>query len=263
MWYSMLQTSYGADHWSKRQVTDDGLERYLRANREAYNATKADLLDRVLGDVRGRQLLDYGGGAGYYGLRCARRGASVTLVDPAPAALQLATRLAERWGVSDRLTTQCATSVPSFGAQRFDVVVLKDVIEHIEDDVGTLQAVAQLQPLGGRLLLSTHNTWSLNNLIEGSYQRLWCGNHNWLGWDPTHVRFYSPRSISQRLRSAGYEPVRWASVYLIPYNVLSWLTLLRFDLECPWLSEVDRLIGLQFPFNRLGWNIMVCAERVR
>jgi 2-polyprenyl-6-hydroxyphenyl methylase/3-demethylubiquinone-9 3-methyltransferase len=258
----MNSATYKAGHWSQRSATDDSLREYLRDNHNPYNSTKADLLDRILGDVRGRELLDYGGGAGYFGLRCARRGARVTLVDPEQGALDLAQRLASTWRVADRLTTIRDSWVPRFDGRRFDVIVLKDVIEHVADDAGLLEHLASLQPPGSRLLLSTHNTWSLNNLIQGSYERFWCGNRAWCGWDPTHVRFYSPRSIGKLLRGAGYRPLRWASVFLVPYNIGSWLTLLRKEIEWPWLSQIDRLIGASPPFNRLGWNVLVCAERM-
>ena len=44
--------------------------------------------------------------------------------------------------------------------------------------------IAACQPPGGRLLLSTQNSWSLNYLIEGAYRRWWCGERDWMGWDP-------------------------------------------------------------------------------
>jgi 2-polyprenyl-6-hydroxyphenyl methylase/3-demethylubiquinone-9 3-methyltransferase len=258
----MVSPSYEADHWSQRAATDTGLERYLRDNAVPYNATKTLLLERLIGDVRGLKLLDYGGGAGYFGLRCATRGANVTLVDPAPAALELAGRLAKKWDVTRRTRTVCSGSIPAFDGERFDVIVLKDVIEHIHDDAALLARCAALQNPGGRLLISTHNQWSLNYVIEGSYHRHWLGENDWCGWDPTHVRFYTPRSITALLRGAGYQPVRWASVFIVPYNLPSWLLFLRRHIEWPQLSMIDRILGTTFPLNRLGWNVLVCAERV-
>lgn len=258
----MTATQYATDHWSRRDVTDAGLERYLRDNRAPYNAAKAQLLEQLLGDVRDKSLLDYGGGAGYFGLRCALRGARVTLVDPADTALALGRRLATSWGVDRQLQTVCADSVPDFGARRFDIVVLKDVIEHVHDDAGLLARAAALQDAGGRLLISTHNQWSLNYAVEGSYHRWWLGEPNWLGWDPTHVRWYSPRTLRALLRRAGYGRLRWASVYLVPYDIASWATLLRRKITWPWLSRVDTLIGRTFPFSLLGWNVLVRAEKL-
>jgi 2-polyprenyl-6-hydroxyphenyl methylase/3-demethylubiquinone-9 3-methyltransferase len=256
----MTAMIYDVDHWSRRTVSDAGLKQYLADNAVPYNAAKVALLERLIGDVRGARLLDYGGGAGYFGLRCVRRGAKLTLVDPAQGALDLACSLAATWSL-DRPTTIQSSTVPEFDEQ-FDVVVLKDVIEHVQDDAGLLRRVADLQPTGGRLLLSTHNTWSLNYLVEGTYERWWCGNKNWLGWDPTHVRFYSPRTLRALLRAAGYGNIRWASIYIVPYNIASWLTLLKRDLTWPALSKVDHMLGATWPFNLLGWNVLLCAERL-
>ena len=252
---------YDTDHWSQRQVSDAGLERYLNENRVPYNAAKTDLMERLLGDVDGCRVLDYGGGAGYFGLRCARRGAAVTLVDGSATALELAQHLAAEWDVADRITTIVSQAVPPFDAQRFDVVILKDIIEHVHDDAGLLAAAARVQPAGGRLILSTHNCWSLNFLLEGTYRRLWCGERDWCGWDPTHVRFYSPRTLGRLLRNAGYTKIRWASIYIVPYNVASWFLLLRRTVEWPQLALLDRRLGASFPLNRLGWNILVYRGR--
>jgi 2-polyprenyl-6-hydroxyphenyl methylase/3-demethylubiquinone-9 3-methyltransferase len=255
-----MGTAYDVDHWSRRAGSDAGLNRYLADNGVPYNAAKVALLERLVGDVHGMRMLDYGGGAGYFGLRCARRGANLTLVDPAPAALDLARRLAATWGLEAPTTIESST-VPDFD-QQFDVVVLKDVIEHVQDDAGLLRRIADLQPAGGRLLLSTHNQWSLNYLIEGAYERWWCGNKDWLGWDPTHVRFYSPRTLRALLRNAGYGNIRWASVYIVPYNIGSWFTLLKKDLTWPALSNVDLALGRVWPFSVMGWNVLLCAERL-
>ena len=257
----MGATGYDVDHWSQREATDEGLEQYLRDNRTPYNAAKTFLLEQLLGAVGGVSLLDYGGGAGYFGLRQARRGAQVTLVDPAQQALSLASHLAGVWSVRDQLETQQSSTIPDFGDRRFDVIVLKDVIEHVHDDAGLLRRCAALQKPGGTLLISTHNSWSLYNLIQGGYHRWWLRERNWLGWDPTHVRFYSPRSLGKAMLAAGYVPEQWASVYIVPYNIASWFFLLKRDVQWPWLSWVDRLMGRSFPLNHLGWNILVRARR--
>ncbi len=60
----------------------------------------------------------------------------------------------------------------------------------------------------------------------------------------------------------GYRPVKWGSVYIIPYNRLSWFLLGRMSIEISSLSLFDRALGTIYPFNRLGWNIMVSAEKV-
>ena len=134
-------------------------------------------------------------------------------------------------------------------------MILKDVVEHIRDDAVLLRQLASCQAAGDRLLLCTHNTWSLNYVLEGGYKRWWCGEKRWLGWDVTHLRFYTPRSLRRLLRAAGYTARRWCGLYIIPYNLLAWKV--KLDV----LHKVDLWFGHLFPLNRLGWNVLVEAVR--
>lgn len=235
---------------------------YLRGG-DAYNLAKVHMFEQFLGqDLTGKTVLDYGGGAGCMSVRCAERGARVTLVDAEPNALETAKMLAARHGVAERIHTICDEAFPSaLLGERFEVIILKDVVEHIADDEALLRGFARCQPQGGQLLVSTHSRWSLNFLVEGAYKRWWCGEKNWLGWDPTHLRFYTPRSLKRLLRRAGYRARRWWGVYIIPYNIASWLVLGRRQVQLDGLHKFDLWLGDLFPFNRLGWNVVVEAVR--
>jgi 2-polyprenyl-6-hydroxyphenyl methylase/3-demethylubiquinone-9 3-methyltransferase len=67
--------------------------------------------------------------------------------------------------------------------------------------------------------------------------------------------------LRKKLETAGYRVESWASAYLVPYDILSWLFLLKVNIEIPALHYCDLSIGRIFPFNRLGWNIIVRAGR--
>ena len=258
----MARLRYTEDHWARRAPTEEHLAEYL-AGADTYNLTKVRLFERRLGDdLAGKRVLDYGGGAGFMAVRCAERGAQVTLVDAEPTALETAKLLATKRGVEDQIRTICSERFPrELFAQRFEVVILKDVVEHIPDDVALLRSLARCQDTGGRLLLSTHNTWSLNFLVEGTYNRWWRGDKNWFGWDPTHLRFYTPRSLRRLFRRAGYVTRHWSGVYIIPYNIVSWFLLGRRRIELDALHKLDLWFGHLFPFNRLGWNVVVEGVR--
>ena len=247
---------YPDDHWARRAPTAEHLADYLR-RADTYNVTKVRVFERLLGaDLRGTQILDYGGGAGFMAVRCAERGARVTLADAESNALGTAKLLAAERGVADRVETVCSEEFPrELTERRFEVVILKDVVEHIRDDAVLLRQLASCQAAGDRLLLCTHNTWSLNYVLEGGYKRWWCGEKGWLGWDVTHLRFYTPRSLRRLLRAAGYATRRWCGLYIIPYNLLS--RKVKLDV----LHKVDLWFGHLFPLNRLGWNVLVEAVR--
>jgi 2-polyprenyl-6-hydroxyphenyl methylase/3-demethylubiquinone-9 3-methyltransferase len=254
---------YPETHWAREAPSDDLVDRFVDGYRNVYSRTKVDLFERALGaTLAGRRVLDYGGGAGFMAVLCAEKGAQVTLVDAEPNALATARLLAGRRGVRERLETICAEQFPTeLHRRRFDVIILKDVIEHIADDHELLVHLARCQEPGGRLLLSTQNRWSFNYFLEGTYQRWWHGNTRWCGWDPTHLRFYTPVTLKRHLNRAGYRPRQWHGLYVVPYNILSWLTLLKRDIVLESLHKFDLWFGSVFPFNRCGWNVVLAAER--
>ncbi len=229
---------------------------------KTYSKIKNDFIQELAGDLRGRRVLDYGCGAGFFTAYAARQGAKAVVgVDAEETALAAARLLVERQGDSSVCTFVQSDRFPRLAeTTRFDLVLLKDVIEHVDDDEGLIAAATAALIPGGKLVLSTQNALSLNYLIEGAYNRLWLGRADWMGWDSTHVRFYTPMSLSKKLRTAGLRHFSWRSVYLIPYKLPGLPGCGRQFLRLDALGLVDRLLGSIFPYNRLGWNILVRAH---
>lgn len=260
----MTRLKYGESHWSREGDVEKALEQYLHLGERVFNKTKSVLFNALTKDVEGKTILDYGGGAGIMAIPFALKGANVVIVDAEQNALRTATFYASRLKVGDRVKTIHSEAFPiGLKNEQFDIIIAKDIIEHIEDDQQFLINLSECQNTGGILLLSTQNSFSLNCLIEGGYQKYWCKNSNWFGWDQTHIRFYTSSILKDKLSKAGYKAQRWAGMYIIPYDVLSWLFLLRFKVSLPALRYFDLLFGKMFPFNRLGWSIIVRAEKVK
>lgn len=258
----MERLKYDETHWSREEDESKALEQYLKLGERAFNKAKAQLITDLLGNVEQKNILDYGGGAGICSIPLAKGGSFVTLVDAEANALRTAMFYALKEHVSQNITTIHAENVPDeLKKERFDIVIAKDVLEHIQDDEQFLRDLSDCQKENGILLLSTQSSFSLNYLFEGSYQKFWCNNSQWYGWDQTHLRFYTPSSLRKILIKAGYLPEKWASVYIIPYNLLSWFFLLKKEINLPCLHHFDLLLGKTFPFNKLGWNIIVRARK--
>jgi 2-polyprenyl-6-hydroxyphenyl methylase/3-demethylubiquinone-9 3-methyltransferase len=192
---------------------------------------------------------------------CATHGADVVLVDIENAALEAAMTLARRAGVDGRLRCVRSDSFPvELRGGGFDVVIAKDIIEHIEDDDAFLAEVSKCQNRGGMLLLSTQNSLSLNALL-GTIWHCWIRRQGrYLGWDPTHLRFYTTMGITRMLAKHAYTVSGISSIYILPYGIC--------NVHKAWLRPIvsisdrfDRLLGGVFPFNRCGWNFVLNATR--
>jgi SAM-dependent methyltransferase len=148
----------------------------------------------------------------------------------------------------------------------FDVIVAKDVIEHIQDDVAFLRAMAGRLRADGCLVLVTQNDHSWNYVLEAP--RELAKNPCWCGWHPTeHVRFYNKPRLKGLLWAVGLRPVAWRSVYLLPYQAFrgyfprrarNFVHKLAGEAAFYW---PDRILGGIWPFNGLGWSIQVKAVK--
>ena len=86
----------------------------------------------------------------------------------------------------------------------------------------------------------------------------------WLGWDPTHVRWYNYKTLNKLISVAEFVDVRYSSTYIVPYKIL-----LRF---IPWIDSkkdnflfrMDKNLQRFKIFNKIGWNILVvCQKKIK
>jgi 2-polyprenyl-3-methyl-5-hydroxy-6-metoxy-1,4-benzoquinol methylase len=117
---------------------------------------------RMLGEVRGRRVLDAGCGNGYLSRMLAGRGARVTGVEPASALFEFAVHAerAEPLGIRYLQADLCQLGAPHQAVVPggpFDAVVASMVLPAVPDWTGALRAcVRQLRP-GGRLVFSVNH----------------------------------------------------------------------------------------------------------
>ena len=144
----------------------------------------------------------------------------------------------------------------------FDVILLKDVLEHVDDDLGLLRDAAAHLRRGGALVVSTQNSLSLNYLTQGLYHRVLLGDGSWYGWDETHLRFYTFVGLARKLRLAGLHPLRWRSTYLVPHRFTRRTASGKRIHRVEALACCEPLLGRVPPLDRLGWNLLVKAGPV-
>lgn len=157
----------------------------------------------------GERVLDVGCGKGELASDLVRRaGARVTAIDVNREALAFArTRFA-----SDDLEIIEADALEWQSPEKFDVVVLSNVLEHIDDRVGFLQRLARVaRP--SRVLIRVP-------MLERDWQVVL---RRELGLtyfsDPGHFTEYSPEQLESELRQAGFKIVeleqRWGELWAV------------------------------------------------
>lgn len=103
-----------------------------------------------------------------------------------------------------------------------DLALMIQTIEHVEKPLDILSALHKLLRPGGKLVIVTDNTASLDfKLFKGSY---WGGYHF-----PRHWNLFNPNSLTKLAQKAGFEvadlttavsPVNW--VYSIHNGLVDW-----------------------------------------
>ena len=86
-----------------------------------------------------------------------------------------------------------------FGDERFRLILMNHLIEHVTDPTETLETSFRLLEPGGRLLGETPNIASLDYVLTG---RHWGGLHV-----PRHLYLYSPKTLRAHLERTGFEEI--------------------------------------------------------
>lgn len=106
--------------------------------------------------LHGLRFLDIGCGGGVFCEPLAQLGALVVGIDPAPNAIEIATRHARETGVQVNYRCTTAEGLAAAG-ESFDVVFAMEVAEHVADSDAFIQQCTALVKPGGLAILSTIN----------------------------------------------------------------------------------------------------------
>jgi SAM-dependent methyltransferase len=172
----------------------DGLhELYREMHDEQYLVEEAGrrrtarrLLDLLGSDGRGRRLLDVGCGHGLLLAEARARGYAVQGLE---LSREAARHARETLGLP---VLETALEDKELDEERFDVIVLADVLEHLDDPVGSLDRCIELLNDGGALLVVTPDPSSLTARLAGA---------RWWGYLPAHFCLL-PRTVLRELISA-------------------------------------------------------------
>ena len=153
---------------------------------------------RILADMRPGTMLDIGSGKGHFLAAARDDGWDVMGIDLSPEAVSYARA---RYRIDVRVGDIAEVDL----AERFDVLTLWHVLEHLPRPGETLVRCHSLLRPGGRLVVSVPNGASLQARLSRA---------NWLHLDlPRHIFHFDARSLATLLARHGFEVERKDTYY--------------------------------------------------
>ena len=179
------------------------------------------LILSLLGDVKGRHVLDVGCGDGDLAVELRRRGAIVTGIDASLEMIEAARARAKREGVQVDFCLGAAESIP-FAGERFDAVVAMTILCFVTNADPVFGEIARVLRPGGRLVIGELGKWSL--WAAARRVRAWFGSALW-----QQGRFRTSGELQRLAERAGlsagpvigaiyYPRWRWAARVLAPWD---------------------------------------------
>ena len=158
--------------------------------------------------IPGARVLDIGCGTGGISVAFAKRGASVFALEPNdthPLLMDLTIARAAKAGVTLNPLVARGEAVP-FGERSFDVVILNDVLEHVQDPRAVMGEAARVLRTDGLMYLSTPNKYSFAQILREGHSGLFAVTllpPRLAAFYATRIRKVSDRYTVNRIHSYG------------------------------------------------------------
>jgi 2-polyprenyl-3-methyl-5-hydroxy-6-metoxy-1,4-benzoquinol methylase len=218
--------------------------------RHWYYQSKAAALRRMVGGLRPQRLLDVGAGSGFFSRHLLANGAQ--------SALCVDVGYERTW--DETVGGKPVLYRRDCDATDCDLVLMMDVLEHVDNDAGLVSHYATKVPAGAHFLVTVP-----------AFRFLWSGHDVFL----EHKRRYTLAEIEQTMRTAGLDVVRGAYFFGAVFPLAAAIRLATRNDPTPrsTLKKHDALTnGLLaaacalelplFPINRLaGLSAFVLAKK--
>lgn len=182
---------------------DEGKGLVNRIYRLARRFTLRQKLDMInFGQPKRGKLLDIGCGTGLFLETTQKDGWMISGVEPDGNARKIA---------AARLNINVVESIKDLKEERFDIITMWHVLEHVSDLQETVQELKNRLKIGGYLLIAVPNSDSHDAQHFKQY---------WAAYDvPRHLSHFTPHTINQLISNVGFvligtEPMYFDSFYI-------------------------------------------------
>ncbi len=149
-----------------------------------YYVSKGRAMRRFLGEIRVREVLDIGAGSGIFSRQLLDHNVCDSAVCVDPAYPNETNELHHGRPIRFVKSLDCVDQ---------HLILMMDVLEHVEDDFGLLRTYTDPMPVDGHVLITVP-----------AFQFLWSGHDVFL----EHHRRYTLQQVELLLRRAGLEAIR-------------------------------------------------------
>lgn len=190
-------------------------------------------------------ILDAGSGFGQYTYRMSRLfpKSQILAVDVKEEQIADCNRFFKGIGKADQVRFEEADLTRFVQADRFNLILSVDVMEHIEEDVQVFHNFYQSLKPGGIVLISTPSDQGGSDVHDHDH-----GEGGVHGFIDEHVRDgYNIREIEDKLKSVGFSEVEAHYSYGCPGKI-SWRLSMKYPIQ---LLGVSKLFFILLPFYYL------------
>lgn len=183
-----------ADYVSHTDTRRGLMNKVYHAVRRLMLARKADMVEGLVAPKSGRRLLDIGCGTGYFLSTMKERGWQTLGVEKS--------RLAREAGQAHFALNVLSDIREVSDGERFDVITLWHVMEHLQDLKMVFGRLRTLLADGGALVVALPNRSSYDSAFYGA---------DWAAYDvPRHLWHFEPATFSRLARREGFRVEKYA-----------------------------------------------------
>ncbi|MGQ9872366.1 class I SAM-dependent methyltransferase [Leptodesmis sp.] len=235
---------------------------------EACTAPENRFILRHLGDVRGQRLLDLGCGAGENSVYFALKGAHCIASDYSPGMVDVAIKLADKYGVRVEGKVINAMAI-DFPDNTFDIVYASNLLHHIPQPEQTIREMYRVLKPGGKACF-----WDplKHNPVINVYRRMATAVRT---EDETPLDIEIVDFVRSQFSHIAYDTFWIATLwiflrfYLIekinPNDERYWKKIIieheRLRPTYRQLEKVDRLLKKLPGMKRMAWNLAIVATK--